>query len=843
MPENEKKKIKVLTISDHPLYPSGVGTQTRYIIEGMLDTGRFQFITLGGALQHMDPRASMTEKYGEDWLLFPVNGYGDPDTLRSVIRQYRPDMLWFMTDPRFYGWLWEMENEIRPIMPMVYYHVWDNYPYPKYNRAIYESTDTIATISKVTSDIVRTVSPLTNEIYLPHAVDSEIFKKLPEDEIRRWKKEAMPWAEDRFIFFWNNRNARRKQSGTIIHWFKNFLDKVGHDKATLLMHTDPKDIHGQDLTVLIADWGLYENNQVMLSTDKVPANGLAIMYNACDCTINASDAEGFGLCNYAKSLVILETGAKKIEDIVEGDKVLTKEGTFEKVLNTSSRIEERPLLEIKSVGNPPLRVTEEHPIWAAKLNNIQSQHSKMNLLESVHEKDIELKWFKAKDLSPGDFVVFPKIKPFKNNVNEIDLLEFIQEKPRYLKYDDEFVWIQEHKKTKRFIKIDDKFKYLVGWFLAEGNVDNGRAFILDFNSNEFSKAKHIAKIYEKIFGKLPKVYKHPELGLGSNRCRLRDSNSIVGKFFKQLCGSGSRNKFIHKILLNNITDSNFLVKGLFEGDGNINKHFSTWRLTNTSSHLMWQIKSILATNGIYSSITKESNAAGFGNRSIYKLNIGVANIKRFSSWTNLDHPEDKLVRKKAKERRWIEKENYFLVPIRKINIWKENQKVCDIQVENNKNFVSNGVVVHNSTLESLACETPIIVNMTGGLQEQVTPIKEVTEEIILKRTDEKPGVTVYEHGIGIEPASRTTIGSQETPYIYEDRVKEADFQQALMNMFKSSKKQRKAWGKAGAEYVKKNYNFENFIKQWDEVLTDTYKKHGSWDTRTPQHNIWELKEL
>ena len=30
------EKIKIITLSDHPMSPSGVGTQTRYIIEGLL---------------------------------------------------------------------------------------------------------------------------------------------------------------------------------------------------------------------------------------------------------------------------------------------------------------------------------------------------------------------------------------------------------------------------------------------------------------------------------------------------------------------------------------------------------------------------------------------------------------------------------------------------------------------------------------------------------------------------------------------------------------------------------------------------------------------------------------
>ena len=47
-------KIKIFTIGDHPLSPSGVGTQTKYIIEGMLKTGKYEFVSFGGAIQHPD---------------------------------------------------------------------------------------------------------------------------------------------------------------------------------------------------------------------------------------------------------------------------------------------------------------------------------------------------------------------------------------------------------------------------------------------------------------------------------------------------------------------------------------------------------------------------------------------------------------------------------------------------------------------------------------------------------------------------------------------------------------------------------------------------------------------
>jgi len=262
----------------------------------MLKTGKYKFISLGGAMKHPDHNPIKTEEWGDDWVTFPVDGYGTQEIVRSVLRQEKPNILWFMTDPRFWGWLWEIENEIRPLVPMVYYHVWDNYPYPTFNKRYYESNDLVATISKVTDDIVKTVAPSVKSIYLPHSVNTEAFKKYDEDKISQFAMNSFgdKYDPDKFIFFWNNRNARRKQSGSLIFWFKKFLDKVGHDKASLIMHTDIKDQHGQDLEKIINHLDL-TNGEVLFSQQKVDPEILALLYNMADCTINVADAEGFGL--------------------------------------------------------------------------------------------------------------------------------------------------------------------------------------------------------------------------------------------------------------------------------------------------------------------------------------------------------------------------------------------------------------------------------------------------------------------------------------------------------------------------------------------------------------------
>ena len=129
-----------------------------------------------------------------------------------------------------------------------------------------------------------------------------------------------------------------------------------------------------------------------------------------------------------------------------------------------------------------------------------------------------------------------------------------------------------------------------------------------------------------------------------------------------------------------------------------------------------------------------------------------------------------------------------------------------------------------STLESLACETPIIVNMTGGLQEQVTDGEEW-------------------FGIGVEPTSKGIIGSQEISWIYEDRLSEKVVVDAMLEMYNKSKEERSELGRKGRNHVMTNYNFDNFIKKWDEVFTMVHEEYGSWGTRKPYDNRWVLKEI
>jgi hypothetical protein len=92
-------------------------------------------------------------------------------------------------------------------------------------------------------------------------------------------------------------------------------------------------------------------------------------------------------------------------------------------------------------------------------------------------------------------------------------------------------------------------------------------------------------------------------------------------------------------------------------------------------------------------------------------------------------------------------------------------------------------------------------------------------------------------GIALIPESKAIIGSQDVPYIYEDRLSEAQVVNALKKMMTLGKEGRKEMGLKGRDHVMRNYNFETFNKQWVDIMTEVHEEHGSWDTRTNYQGI------
>lgn len=284
------EKIGILTLGDDPRHLSGVAHCLKDICESLLATGRFRIISLGAAIKHMDMRPV---KLKEDWVVVPVEGFGTIEQVKGIVKENDIKIVLFQSDPRFYDWLLCRENEIRSMVPLIWYTVWDNYPYPVYNDWIWNSVDVSVAISQLTHDLIREVSPNTQLHYMPHCVNPSVFKKLPKKDVEEFQNNQLPQTKGKFVVFWNNRNGRRKNGASLIVWFNSFLDKVGRDKAVLLMNTDPVDHNGFNLPDIISGFNL--NEQVFINSTKVDEFTLANFYNLADCTINISHSEGFGM--------------------------------------------------------------------------------------------------------------------------------------------------------------------------------------------------------------------------------------------------------------------------------------------------------------------------------------------------------------------------------------------------------------------------------------------------------------------------------------------------------------------------------------------------------------------
>ena len=310
LPSNERKKI--LLICDDIRVHSGVATVAK---EMVLHTSQhFNWVQIAGAIKHPDKgkrfdlSTDTNKESGLDdssVMLYPVDGYGDPDLIRQIIKLEKPDALFIITDPRYFTWLFQIENEIRKTLPIIYLNIWDDYPAPLYNKSFYESCDALLAISKQTKNINKIVLGEKAESklikYIPHGLNSKMYFPINRNskEMNDLRKSIFGDREVDFLMFFNFRNIRRKQIPDAMMAFRMFLDtlpKEKADKCAFLLHTEVTNDHGTDLEAIREL--LFEEkypDAIYFSTSKVSAKELNLLYNLADVQILLTSNEGWGL--------------------------------------------------------------------------------------------------------------------------------------------------------------------------------------------------------------------------------------------------------------------------------------------------------------------------------------------------------------------------------------------------------------------------------------------------------------------------------------------------------------------------------------------------------------------
>jgi len=327
---NKPKKKKILLLGDDLRLPSGIGTISKEIVLNTVH--KYDWVQIGAAVNHPDQGKmfdlseeiqKQTGVEDADLKIIPFNGYGDRNILFAILNNEKPDAIFHFTDPRYWIWLYALEHEIKTTfnIPIIYYSIWDDLPYPMWNGPFYASSDLIMGISKQSDNIHREVLSQNgfgvynydeyeidkdeelqwDEVitsYVPHGLDDTIYKPLPKDDelYQKMFTDIKVNNDIDFVVFWNNRNIRRKLPGDVMLSFKTFRDtlpKEKQDKVALLMHTQISDDNGTDLRSI---WkNLIPECKIIFSEARLSSPELNAIYNVSDVTINIASNEGWGL--------------------------------------------------------------------------------------------------------------------------------------------------------------------------------------------------------------------------------------------------------------------------------------------------------------------------------------------------------------------------------------------------------------------------------------------------------------------------------------------------------------------------------------------------------------------
>ncbi len=308
IPKEQRKNILLLT--DDIRFPSGVGNVGKEIV--LHTSHRYNWFNLGAAMNHPDKGKvlDISEEINKlagikdaSVMIQPNDGYGDPRILRSLMKQRKIDAIFLITDPRYFEWLFQIENEVRNEVPIIYLNIWDDLPAPMYNKGFYESVDTLLGISKQTVNINKMVlgdqSKSKTIDYVPHGMNTEVFHPIIVEDLEYISFKKQFGVEDKdFILFFNSRNIRRKNiPDTLLAW-KYFLDQLPKEKADkclFILHTELVSDHGTNLESVVNVIFGEKSPHIKFSTQKLSAQNLNYLYNMADAQILLTSNEGWGL--------------------------------------------------------------------------------------------------------------------------------------------------------------------------------------------------------------------------------------------------------------------------------------------------------------------------------------------------------------------------------------------------------------------------------------------------------------------------------------------------------------------------------------------------------------------
>ncbi|HJT54906.1 MAG TPA: SufD family Fe-S cluster assembly protein [Ktedonobacteraceae bacterium] len=370
-------------------------------------------------------------------------------------------------------------------------------------------------------------------------------------------------------------------------------------------------------------------------------------------------------CFLAGALVRTRDGEKPVEEIEEGDEVFTHQGRYRRVYHTMQRPYQGTIYNIKFFGDSwrTLHITEEHPLLVVRRKKAEYRN-----------ETYRPEWLQASEVKPGDYLVIPV--PQVEQETEDDLTVSVP------------VGRGRHESVEKTVTfpLDPDFFRLLGYYHAEGHVDNEHYLTISFHAEEKAFLEDTQDLLERFFGKTPIKNKPRQNGQTLVLC-----STEVARAFARTFGSNVFDKQVPDFIRNAPREHLVeWVRGIWCGDGSYDARKNMFRFNTVSAELAYAFRDALLRLGVAASINLQERAEP--RQAMYVVVIPSPWNERFGKIVGYPAPDGK-----KEGSPFALDEQYLYAPIRSIDIEEMDTTVYNFSVEEDESYVAEGVVSHNCT--------------------------------------------------------------------------------------------------------------------------------------------------
>lgn len=303
--------MKLLWSSDNPILSTGYAMVTRNLLnrfkQANIETHCFGHQSMVGNTIHYG-------KIGNNYLDFPIynpiffqENWGNKGSLVYWNNIIKPDIQAFLCDSFMIKHMFDPKYEkdkdkkiveyteaSKLVGKKLFYFPFDSQEVYEDAKPAIEGMDILVAMSKSSHHTLKKDMG-KDSFYIPHGVNTHIFRPLPDSIIQPLRKQN-GWDKDTFVIGCVARNQTRKMLTRLIDAFNIF--QKGKDNVILFFHCHPNTPEGYNMASYSNKLGLKKKviySGLVSPYATVSESQVNLIYNMMDVHVLPTSGEGFGL--------------------------------------------------------------------------------------------------------------------------------------------------------------------------------------------------------------------------------------------------------------------------------------------------------------------------------------------------------------------------------------------------------------------------------------------------------------------------------------------------------------------------------------------------------------------